>query len=257
VDWVARLREGRPAGLQALRAWLGSGLLRWLSVRDGTPEHDAAQVALEARELLRERHVACAQAYCQWFSAAQPEAARETYALASELGLGEAVDRYCALGCEGDLSRQVGVWQRSAAGWAEAALGPRVVVPAGELGRLKALHGAVLEAERQGVAAAELSARVASQLGWTVDEVEVWRKLQRAVRARTEPLGALRPRWFLVRPVAEAVARLERELGRMPALDEIAARAGVHRALVELCLEALGDEEPPPPRGGEGGKERA
>ncbi|MBI5512700.1 MAG: hypothetical protein HY909_02975 [Deltaproteobacteria bacterium] len=244
VDWVSRVRDGLPVGLQGLRGWLGTPLTVWLEERRGSPEEDAAQVALEARTLLKARHEDAARAYCRWFSAAQPEGAQGVFAVASELGLGEAVDRFCALGCEGDLGRQVGVWQRAAAGWAESALGSRVAVPVGELGRLKALHGAVGEAERQGVPPGGVAAWVASQLGWTLAEVEALLKLQRAVVARTDPRETLRPRWALVRPVAEAVASLERDLGRMPTLDEIAERAGSHRALVELCLEALDERSP-------------
>jgi hypothetical protein len=38
------------------------------------------------------------------------------------------------------------------------------------------------------------------------------------------------------------VAALERESGRLPSVSEIAGRAGVHEALVELVMESLGDD---------------
>ena len=90
---------------------------------------------------------------------------------------------------------------------------------------------------------------VASRTGWALAEVDRLLAVEAVVRERLDPRQALRRRWSIVKPVADAVTALEKSLGRTPSVEEIAAQAGVPPATVELVLAAIADGGP----GGGGG----
>lgn len=253
TDFPARVLAAReaspPAGPRALEAWLGEGLAGWLVAAASDPAVAALSepiaAAERARAALLARKRPIAEVYAGWHGEGLDEDARRTFRAASALALGEAVDRWVALGCEGDLDRVTVTWQRSSAGWAERALGTAVEVSVGDLGQLRGLQLAVRAVKAP--TPADLPRAIARRLGLPVAEVERLLALDATVRERRDPERVVRRRWALVKPIAVAVAALERELGRMPAVSEIAARAGVHPCAVDLVLEALGDgdgEEP-------------
>jgi hypothetical protein len=249
ADFPDRVRAARgaapPDGPAALAAWLGDGLAAWLSRAlpdaPGGPLAEAVAAAAEARAALLSRKRPIADVYARWHGEGLDEASRATFAAASALALGEAVDRWVALGCEGDLDRVVATWQRSSAGWAERALGTAVDVSVGDLGQLRSLQRAA-----RGVKASApdaLPRAVARRMGLPVAEVERLLALDASVRERRDPERVIKRRWAMVKPIAVAVATLERELGRMPSVTEIAERAAVHPCAVDLVLEAMGDAD--------------
>lgn len=239
-DFVARVRAGDvpTEGVRALTGWLGRAMAHWIETDAPEAIRDTADVAVEARQMVLEPWESLARAYCEWFAADLPEAAVAVYRVASGIALGEAGDRWSALGCEGDLGRYVATWQRSASGWAEAVLGTSMDVDVGDLGRLRELSSVAGEMSKRADANG-VSAALARQLGWPRAEVERLLKVGAAVKARTDPTSVLRKRWAIVGPIARAVGVLEKDLGRMPTVAEIAERAGVHEVSVELALEAL------------------
>lgn len=238
-------RAGDPA--LSLRAWLGASITAWLAEGLESVPPSLAAFGLrpavtrcaEARAAVRALEAPRASAFADWYAAGLAPHEARLYRAASALALDEAVDRWCSLGCDGDLGAYVSTWQRSAAGWAEATLGASVEVSAADLGRLRALPEIVAEYRRRRLPRSELPSRVASRLGVTVDEAARLLDAESAVRARRDPEAVTRRRWTVVRPIAEAVAALSRELGREPTVDETAARAGVHPVLVELVVDAL------------------
>lgn len=255
IDFVARVRaaralaaEGTPAPWAApLAAWLGAALTTWLSRELAATPVTALGLALRqpvsrcvsARSALRAAHQGAADAFAQWYAAGLDDASRAVYEAASAVALDEAIDRWCALGCESDLARYVTTWQRSASGWAEAALGTRLDVAVGDLGRLRAMQTHLTELQARRAPRRSVPRALAARLGVSEDEAARLLAVHAEITARRDPEAVLRRRWDVVRPVARAAEALERELGRPPAVDEIAARAKVHRCLVELCLEAL------------------
>ncbi len=253
ADFPARVRAAlagpAPEGPRSLDAWLGGALAAWveraIAASPGGPLAAAVERVAEAREALLERKRPIAEVYARWHGEGLDEGAKAAFTAASGLALGEAADRWVALGCEGDLDRVVATWQRSSAGWAEGALGTAVDVSVGDLGQLRSLHLAV-----KGVKAAspdDLARAVAKRLGVPEDEARRLLALDASVRERRDPERVIRRRWAMVKPIAVAVAALERELGRMPSVTEIAERAAVHPCAVDLVLEVMGDAE------GEGG----
>ncbi len=239
-----------PAMARDLEAWLGADLTRWLAddvarlVCDAAGEavRDAVETAWEARADIVDRKRALAEVYGRWYAEGLGDRERAVFLAASRLALEEACDRWCALGCEGSLDRYVSTWQRAAAGWAEKALGTAVDVAVTDVTRLRALQTAAKEIRAEREAPRSLPRALAARMGVEVAEVDRLLRLEAVVRDRLDPAALLRRRWALVKPIAAAVSTLERELGRMPSVTEIAARAGVHDALVELVLEALGDD---------------
>jgi hypothetical protein len=235
---------------RALEAWLGEALTAWLAEAIGrlplSPHgfalRDAAELACEAREALVARKSSLAAVYARWHGEGLDDRAKRVFACASTLALEEAVDRWCALGCEGSLDRYVSTWQRSGSGWADAALGTAVDVSVSDLGQLRALQSAVRELRDARPPPRSFPRAIAAKLGVDVTEVERLLALEATVRDRLDPDRSLKRRWALVKPIATAVAALERESGRLPSVSEIAGRAGVHEALVELVMESLGDD---------------
>jgi hypothetical protein len=240
TDFAARVLAPLPTGIEALSAWLGPALARWLTAAPDALR-DAAEVVVEARLMVLESHAPRAEAFRAWYAIGLPDAEQEVFARASALALGEAVDRWVALGCEGDLGRYVSTWQRSASGWAESALGSAVEIPTSELGRLREVQQALREVRREGVRPESIVRALSERLGWPARDVERLVAMESVVRERLDPRVALRRRWSIVQPIAKAVGALERELGVMPSVAQIAERAGVHEATVELCLDAIGD----------------
>lgn len=249
IDFVARVREALapPRELMALRSWLGTGLTRWLeqSMRGelraiGFALRAPVDRCLDARRALYERHLGAAQAFARWYAEGLVDHERDTFAAASRVALAEAVDRWCALGCESDLRRYVATWQRSASGWAEAALGRGIELPTEDLGRLRALRVHVKELHARRVSPRQLPRAVAARMGVSVAEAQRLLKVHDAAAAAGANGEALRRRMSLIRPIAEAATSLERELSRPPSVDEIASRARVHPCLVELALDAAG-----------------
>lgn len=256
VDFPARLRdfsdgpldEDDPAACaRSLGAWLGEGLVAWVTeavqkVPAGVSAlglREALCVAAAARLDLLDARRPLADAYASWFCAGAAPSAEKVFRRASTMALGEAVDRWCALGCEGSLDRYIATWQRSAAGWAETVLGTAVEVPTGDLGKLRSLQATLKELRSQ--RPRSLAQAVASRTGWALAEVDRLLAVEAVVRERLDPRQALRRRWSIVKPVADAVTALEKSLGRTPSVEEIAAQAGVHPATVELVLEAIED----------------
>ena len=234
----------------SLEAWLGDALTRWL--RDAVTRaplapwafelRDAVELAFEAREDLIERKRPLADVYARWFGEGLDDRSKRIFESASRIALEEAADRWCALGCEGRLDRYVITWQRSASGWAETLLGTAVDVSVGDLGKLRQLQSAVRALQAQRPPPRSFPRALATKLGVDVTEVERLLALEATVRDRLDPGRSLKRRWAVVKPIATAVAALERDLGRLPSVSEIAERASVHEALVELVLESLGDE---------------
>lgn len=254
---VTRLVDAPAAGeatprddARSLEAWLGDALAAWLAdaigrlplAPHGFALRDATELACEAREALLARKSSLAAVYARWHGEGLDDAAKRVFACASTLALEEAVDRWCALGCEGSLDRYVSTWQRSGSGWAEAVLGTAVDVSVSDLGQLRALQSAVRELRDARPPPRSFPRAIAAKLGVDVTEVERLIALQSTVRDRLDPERSLKRRWALVKPIATAVATLERESGRLPSVSEIAGRAGVHEALVELVMESLGDD---------------
>lgn len=250
IDFVARVRAADDAAGDArpLQGWLGAELTAWLDARLAGATLTALGLALrepvgrcvEARAALRARHVDAAKAFQTWYAAGRDDEERRAFAAASSVALDEAVDRWCALGCESDLRRYVASWQRSASGWAERSLGRGFELPVEELGPLRAvqLH---LEAIRARTAAVgSIPRALARRMG--VSEKEALRLLQahQRVSERRDLDAVMRRRMPVIRPIAAAAATLERELRRAPRIEEIAARARVHPCLVELALDAAG-----------------
>jgi hypothetical protein len=247
TDFPARVKAAQavlaPEGPAALAAWLGDDLAAWvageLSRVPGGALAEAVRAATDARDDLLTRKQPVADVFERWHGEGLDERAKAAFKAASEVALGEAVDRWVALGCEGDLDRVVATWQRSSAGWAERTLGTAVDVSVGDLGNLRSLQLAV-----RGVKAKtpdELPRAVARRMGLPVAEVERLLALDATVRERRDPKRVIRRRWALVKPIAVAVADLEKELGRMPSVTEIAERASVHPCAVDLVLEAMGE----------------
>lgn len=234
----------------SLEGWLGGGLARWLSDAVGRAPlapwafelRDAVELASDARDGLIQRKLPLAEVYARWYGEGLDEGARRTFACASRLALEEAADRWCALGCEGSLDRYVSTWQRSASGWAENLLGTAVDVSVGDIGKLRQVQGAVRALQAQRPPPRSFPRAIATKLGIDVSEVERLLALEATVRDRLDPDRSLKRRWSMVKPIATAVSSLEKELGRLPSVSEIAGRASVHEALVELVLESLGDE---------------
>ncbi len=258
-DFPARVksRRDRPEAARApgdpareLEAWLGDTLSRWLADALEAPSpapwaaalRDATELASEARGELVDRKAPLANVYARWYGEGLDEGAKRAFACASRVALEEAVDRWCALGCEGSLDRYVATWQRSASGWAESLLGTAVDVPVGDLGKLRALQAAVSALRKERPPPRSFPRAIAARMGESVAEVERLLAIEATVRDRLDPERSLKRRWAIVKPIATAVASLERELGRLPSVSEIAARASVHEAAVELVLESLGDE---------------
>lgn len=249
IDFVARVREAQspaPAAL-ALRGWLGEGLARWLDARVSAPTtalglalRFPVERCLDAREALLARHRPAAQAFEQWYAAGLDAADGAVFAAASDVALGEAVDRWCALGCESDLRRYVTTWQRSASGWAEASLGRGFELPTEDLGRLRALQVHLHELHARRAPPRSLARALAARMGVSVAEAQRLMLVHGAVVEAGVGGAAIRRRMAVIRPIAEAAAALERELRRSPAVEEIAARARVHPCLVELALDAVG-----------------
>lgn len=255
IDFVARVRaemsrsgEDAPAAwAPTLRAWLGDALAAWLGGALAAQPVTALGLALRgpvsqcvaARDALRARHRGAADAFASWYAAGLDDASRAVYAAASSVALDEAVDRWCALGCEAELGRYVATWQRSSSGWAEALLGTRVEVPVGDLGRLRAMQTHLRELQGRRAPKRSIPRALAARLGVSEDEATRLLAVHAQIAARQSPEEVLRRRGSVLRPVARAAQSLERELGRAPGIAEIAARAQVHPCLVELCLEAL------------------
>lgn len=255
IDFVARVRaeaardraDTAASWPAALASWLGAGLTAWLTRALAAQPVTALGLALRgpvsqcvaSRSALRARHAGAADAFRQWYAAGLDDDARAAYAAASEVALDEAIDRWCALGCESELGRYVATWQRSSSGWAEALLGTRVDVPVGDLGRLRAMQTHLQELQARRAPTRSIPRALAARLGVSEDEAARLLAVHAEIAARRDPEAALRRRWAVVRPVARAAESLERELGRAPGVSEIAARAAVHPCLVELCLEAL------------------
>jgi hypothetical protein len=247
-DFPARVRSALAApraggdGVATLEAWLGAALTAWLAETTEAGKYTMeVEAVLEAREALLARKRPIAAVYARWHGEGLEETAREVFRAASTIALGEAIDRWVALGCEGDLDRVVATWQRSSAGWAEKTLGTAIEVSVGDLGQLRALQRAVRAARAK--TPEGLTRAVARRMGLSVEETKRLMALDACVRARRDPERVIRRRWAMVKPIAVAVATLERELGRMPSMTEIAARAGVHPCAVELVLEAMGGLE--------------
>lgn len=235
---------------RALEPWLGDALSRWLSDAVGRAPlspwafelRDAVELASAARDELVARKRPLADVYARWYGEGLDEPTRALFACASRLALEEAADRWCALGCEGSLDRYVTTWQRSASGWVDTLLGATVDVSVGDLGKLRQLQSAVRALQAQRPPPRSFPRAIAAKLGVDVSEVERLLALEASVRDRLDPERSLKRRWSMVKPIATAVSTLEKELGRLPSVSEIAARAGVHEALVELVLESLGDD---------------
>jgi hypothetical protein len=242
---TAALNAPAPDGPVTLSAWLGDALTAWLSAAlaraPAGPLAEAVENATHARGELLARKQPVADVFRRWHGEGIDEGSKRAYHAASDLALGEAVDRWVALGCEGDLDRVVATWQRSSAGWAERALGTAVDVSVGDLGHLRSLQLAV-----RGVKAKtpeELPRAVARRMGLPLAEVERLLALDASVRERRDPERVIKRRWSMVKPIAVAVADLEKALGRMPSVMEIAERAEVHPCAVDLVLEAMGEGE--------------
>jgi len=254
TDFPARVKAAQatpaPGGARGLAAWLGDALAAWLAGEisrvpgDGLAE--AVLMATDARDDLLTRKQPIAEVFARWHGEGLDERAKAAFKAASEVALGEAVDRWVALGCEGDLDRVVATWQRSSAGWAERALGNAVDVSVGDLSHLRSLQLAVRGVKAK--TSEELPRAVARRMGLPVAEVERLLALDATVRERRDPERVIKRRWAMVKPIAVAVADLEKELGRMPTVTEIAERASVHPCAVDLVLEAMGDGD----GGGEG-----
>ena len=254
TDFVRRVRDAMaPPPERAedlaltLAPWLGAALTAWLRAQLraepvtalGLALRDPISRCVEARAALRALQAPVADAFVAWNTAGLEVEARAVYAAASAVALDEATDRWCALGCEADLQRYVATWQRSSAGWAEAALGARVDVPVGDLGLLRAMQTHLRELHARRAPSRSLPRALAARLGVTEPEAARLLAVHAAVAARLDPTAMLRRRMEVVRPIARAAAELERELGRAPRVPEIASRAAVHPCLVELALEAL------------------
>ncbi len=247
---MARAPSAEEDPAASLEAWLGDALTRWLRDAIGRAPlapwafelRDAVDLAREAREDLVDRKRPLADVYARWYAEGLDERARKVFESASRVALEEAADRWCALGCEGSLDRYVSTWQRSASGWAESILGTAVDVSVGDLGKLRQLQAAVRALQSQRPPPRSFPRALATKLGVDVGEVERLLALEATVRDRLDPGRSLKRRWSMVKPIATAVAALERDLGRLPSVSEIAERACVHDALVELVLESLGDE---------------
>ena len=255
-DFPTAVREAlsaeAPAAQEAtaLAAWLGAALTAWLNAALTTVPRppwalalvDATALAREARDDLLTRKRPIADVYARWHGEGLDAHAGRVFACASTLALGEAVDRWVALGCEGSLDRYTVTWQRASSGWAESVLGTAVDVPVSDLGNLRALQSAMRALRREKVPAKSLPKALAAKLDLPAAEVERLLALQATVRDRLDPERLLKRRWALVKPIAVAVSSLEKELGRLPSVSEIAERADVHEAAVELVLESLGDD---------------
>lgn len=250
IDFVARVRAAMtPASpAETLRGWLGAALVEWLDrqlLADpvsalGLALRSPLEECIDARNGLRDRHIEAARAFQRWYAVGLDAAEQGVFAAASAVALDEAVDRWCALGCESDLRRYVATWQRSASGWAETALGRRFEMPIDELGGLRAVQIHLRELQSRRAPAGSIPKALSRRLGVSVDEAQRLLKVHEAVTARRDTEGALRRRMPVIRPIAEAAAALERELERAPRVDEIARRAEVHPCLVELALDAVG-----------------
>ncbi len=247
---VERAEEPQADHALALEGWLGDGLSRWLSTAVSRAPlapwafelREAVELASDARDALIQRKAPLADVYARWYGEGLDERAKRTFSVASRLALEEAADRWCALGCEGSLDRYVSTWQRSASGWAENLLGTAVDVSVGDLGLLRQVQAAVRALQSQRPVPRSFPRAIAAKLGIDVSEVERLLALEATVRDRLDPERSLKRRWSMVKPIASAVSTLEKELGRLPSVSEIAGRASVHEALVELVLESLGDE---------------
>jgi hypothetical protein len=258
VDFPARVRERLARGsetespstqVRALHSWLGDSLTRWLvAALHQAPLPGWAPAVLSALDLATAARADAidggaplSAAYATWHGEGHDDATKRVFVCASRLGLEEAVDRWCALGCEGDFERYVGTWQRAASGWAEDVLGTRIDVAASDAGRLRALQTALRELRHEVPPPRSLARALAAKLDLSVSEVERLLALESKVQEATNPQRTVRRRWAIVKPIADATAALERELKRLPSVSEIAARAGVHPVLVELAMDALGD----------------
>jgi Sigma-70 region 3 len=243
VDFVGRLRAAlnvRQADFHTdLSSWLGTDLARW---SDAHGPRDALELARSARRALLDRKRSLADVYARWYGEGLSEDVQKTFTFASKMALCEAVDRWCALGCEGSLDRYVSTWQRSASGWAESVLGTAVDVDVSDLALLRTLRSSVDAARRDVREAGGYARALSKHMGVSVSEVERLLRLEAAVRDRLDPQQSLKRRWAIVKPIAQAVSVLEQELGRLPSVSEIAERAGVHEAAVELAMESLGDD---------------
>lgn len=256
-DFVARVvsglaappsppRAGDPA--RSLVAWLGRDLSSWLAalLEGAAPAalgfalRPAVTLCHDARLDLVDRQREAAAVYARWYAEGRAAAAKRAHAVASAIALDEAADRWCALGAEGEYARYVATWQRSAAGWADAACGGGVDVSASDLGRLRDLQSAMRELTQGRVPKRKMHEMLASRLGVSRDEVTRLIAAAREASARLDPEAAVQRRWALIRPIAESVHRLSEREGAMPSVEAVARDAGVHPALVELAMEALG-----------------
>ncbi len=257
-DFVRDLRERLEAPLPVERAgdparslvsWLGRSASSWLAgALDVVPARvemfglrSAVELCRDARLDLLDLHRGAAEAHAAWYAAGlDPESAR-AFSTASSMALDEAIDRWVGLGSEGDLGRYVVTWQRSSSGWAERHLGSAVEVDVTDLGRLRALRVVLDELQRRGAPKRLVPSLLAHRLGVSTAEATRLLGVEAAVAARRDPKVTLGRRWHLVAPVAEAARTLGAARETPPTASEIAAVAGVHPALVELILEALGD----------------
>lgn len=255
-DFVARVtagldaqRDPRPGDVaRALVGWLGRDLSAWLAglLEGAAPAalgfalRPAVTLVHDARLDLVDRQRAAAAVFARWYAEGLGDRARRAHAVASAMALDEAADRWCALGGEGDFGRYVATWQRSAAGWADAACGAGVDVSASDLGRLRDLQAAMREMARRKVPRRKMLEMLSTRLGVAPEEVTRLIEAAREANTRLDPEAALQRRWPLIRPVAEAVHRLSERGDGPPDVAAIAREAGVHPALVELAMEALG-----------------
>lgn len=248
-------RVGAPVrrgdGARSLRAWLGGAVASWVGERlDAVPCEivylglcGAVDDAVAARGALRGRHEETARAFSQWHAAGLDASAGEVFAAASALALDEAIDRWTGLGFTSDLHRYVVTWQRASAGWAERVLGRATEVDAGDLGRLSTLRVIAEELRLRRVPKRRFRAVLAARMALLESDIDRLLGLDAQVRERRAPKAVVSRRWSLIKPVADVAGRLGQRLGRSPTADEIAAEAGVARALVELIVDALQESE--------------
>lgn len=238
---------GPSLRVDTLRAWLGSSIVEWLSA--GFVERPPALYALglrgpleeciSAREAVRALELSRANAVADWYSAGAGATEESFYRAASLIALDEAVDRWCALGCDGDLGKYVSTWQHSAAGWAERALGHSIDVGVTDVGNLRAIAEILKEFRVRRVPRKQIPIRVAERLGISRDDAERLLAATAEVEARRDPSAVLKRRWSVIKPIAECVSMLARELGRDPTITEVAAKLEIHPVLVELVVDAL------------------